>query len=48
MTHRLVVCVALSYLFADVDRSRGPGAAKIPDCGTTDTDGNKIWFVGVE
>ena len=41
MTHRLVVCVALSYLFAAWIAPAGAGAAK-SGLGTTDTDGNKI------
>ena len=42
MTHRLVVCVALSCLFAAWIAPAGAGAAKIPACGATDSDGNKI------
>jgi hypothetical protein len=42
MTHRFVVCVALSYLFAAWIAPGGAGAAKLSECGATDPDGNRI------
>jgi hypothetical protein len=42
MPHRFVVCVALSYLLAAWIGPAGAGAAKLSECGTKDSDGNKI------
>jgi hypothetical protein len=42
MSRRIAVCAALSYLSAAWLVPAGAGAAKIPECGAKDSDGNTV------